>query len=80
MGLVRQHRTHRRPQKGTKKQKMKDKIIFSLKVMKELKKKGIIPLLETDNIKKPGFKCWVYEGTEELYNALNDIMGDKEEY
>ena len=39
----------------------KYKTVFSLRIKQELKKMGFDPILETDNINKPGFKCWIYE-------------------
>ena len=48
--------------------------IFSLRVRKELRKRGFEPLVETDNYLKPGFKCWKYNDTLGLQSALHDIL------
>lgn len=50
------------------------RIIFNLGIREDLRKKGFEPLLETDNLKHPGFKCWVYENTPEFAKALDEIM------
>ncbi len=42
-----------------------------------LKEFGIMPLFETDNKNKPGFKCWVYEDTPEFNTSLGKIVGGK---
>ena len=56
----------------------KFKMIFSLRVMSILKEYGFTPVVETDNITKPGFKCWLYEVTPEFTSALNEILGGSE--
>ena len=53
------------------------KTIFSLRIMIALKEFGIMPLFETDNKNKPGFKCWVYEDTPEFNTSLGKIVGGK---
>lgn len=50
------------------------KTIFSLRIRSELRKRNIEPLMEVDNKDKPGFKCWKYEMTSELEEALSEIM------
>lgn len=50
------------------------KIIYTLSVKQKLKKDyGLEPVLETDNLKKPGFKCWLYEITPEFLDAFTSI-------
>ena len=56
----------------------KFKTIFSLRIMTILKEYGFTPTVETDNLNKPGFKCWVYEVTPEFTSALDEILGGSE--
>ena len=53
----------------------KFKMIFSLRIKTILKEYGFDPVVETDNINKPGFKCWVYEMTPEFISALGEVLG-----
>jgi hypothetical protein len=48
--------------------------IFSLRVRKELRKRGFEPLVEIDNFLKPGFKCWKYINSAELQSVLPEIL------
>ena len=50
------------------------KTVFSLRVRQALRDKGIEPIIELDNSKKKGFKCWVYEETEEFKLAFEELM------
>lgn len=56
---------------------VKFKTIFSLRIKIELSKRGFEPVLENDNVNKPGFKCWIYEITPEFDECLDEIMGVK---
>lgn len=58
----------------------KYKTIFSLRVRKELRDRGIEPLVEMENTNHPGYKCWRYELNEEFNNAMNDIMKGGQDY
>lgn len=51
----------------------KYKTIYTLHIQQELKKLGFEPILENDNINKPGFKCWVYEATPAFLAAFEEI-------
>ena len=56
----------------------KYKTIFSLRIKQQLKELGIEPLFETDNTKKQGFKCWVYEESPAFLDAFAEAIGKKE--
>ena len=58
---------------SSKSKTSKRKIIFSLRVKLELQERGFDPILETDNINKPGFKCWIYNDTKAFSEALTAI-------
>lgn len=58
----------------TKDKKTKYKKIFTLKIMRKLKEMGFEPILETDNLRKPGFKCWVYEASPAFYEAFAEVV------
>lgn len=49
------------------------KKIFSLKVMLQLKTQGFEVLYTEPNREKPHLTVWVFEGTEELLDALTTI-------
>lgn len=53
--------------------KVKYKTIYTLYIKQELKKLGFEPVLENDNINKPGFKCWIYEATPAFMSAFIKI-------
>ena len=55
----------------------KYKTIFSLRVRDELRILGFEPLLEVENLTKPGFKCWKYRNDEPFQLALDQILGGK---
>ena len=52
----------------------KSKIIYSLKIMKQLLEKGIFPLETKNNPTNPEYLCWIYEITDELVVALDEIF------
>lgn len=49
-------------------------IIYSLRIRRALRKAGFDPIMETDNFKKPGYKCWMYENTDDFKEALSAIF------
>ena len=53
--------------------KGKYKTIYTLSIYLKLKQLGFEPVLENDNVNKPGFKCWVYEVTPEFMVAFTKI-------
>ena len=55
----------------------KYKRIYSLRINQELKKLGFEPILEADNINKPGFKCWVYETSSAFLEAFDKILREE---
>lgn len=55
----------------------KYKTVYTLWVKEELRKLGFDPVLETDNLRKPGFKCWVYEISDSFLDAFEKITGGK---
>ena len=50
------------------------KIIYSLRIHIELQVMGFKYLTEMDHPTKEGFKCWIYEETEELLKAFDQIL------
>ena len=52
----------------------KSKIIYSMKIMKQLLAKGIFPKSTKRNPTKPNYFCWVYEVTDDLIAALDEIF------
>jgi hypothetical protein len=54
------------------------KRIYSLRLKKELKKLGFEPIIEADNIQKPGFKCWVYEISPAFLEAFDKLLRKEE--
>lgn len=59
----------------TKNKKTNYKVIFTLRLKQALKELGFEPVLENDNIKKPGYKCWVYEATPAFLEAFIEVVG-----
>ena len=57
----------------------KYKTIYTLHIQQELKKLGFEPVLENDNVNKPGFKCWVYEVTPTFLAAFEEIANRRRE-
>ena len=53
----------------------KKQIIYSLKVMRQLLERGFTPEQTIPNPVKPQFICWVFEVTEELQKALDEVLG-----
>ena len=53
----------------------KKQIIYSLKVMRQLLERGFVPEQTIPNPIKPPFNCWVFEVTEELQTALDEVLG-----
>ena len=51
------------------------KIIYSMRVMLQLQAKGFEFLTIMPNPQHPEYNCWVYELTDELQNALDEILG-----
>jgi hypothetical protein len=60
--------------KQTKNNRSQYRTILSLRIRERLREYGFEPIMEVDNIRKPGFKCWKYKNTEELELALQKIM------
>ena len=57
----------------------KTKIIYSFKLKNILEMKGFKPLLETDNPRYEGLKCWVFEATPAFMTAFIEVAG-REDY
>ena len=53
----------------------KKQIIYSLKVMRQLLERGFVPEQTIPNPINPQFNCWVFEVTEELQTALDEVLG-----
>lgn len=52
-------------------------IIYSLKVVNELIKRGFTPSLTMPNPIKPQFNCWVFDVTPEFQSAVDDVLGKR---
>lgn len=51
------------------------KIIYSLRVFLELKKKGFEAIATTNNPNNEKLMCWIYDRTPEFIQSLNEIIG-----
>ena len=54
------------------------KIIYSFRIKNLLALKGFNPILETDNPKFKGYKCWVYEASPAFEQAFVEVAGKEE--
>ena len=52
----------------------KFKIIYSLRIHLRLQELGFIYKTEMKNPGNPRFNCWVYEETEELLKAFDELV------
>ena len=57
---------------------LKTKVIYALRVHIELQKRGFLYVTEMRNPQNPRLNCWVYELTDELQHALDEILGGME--
>lgn len=55
----------------------RNRIIYSMRVMKELVARGNIPLKTMTNPCKPEFQCWIFEVDEKFQQDIDEILGDK---
>ena len=53
------------------------KVIYTLRIRLKLKRMGFEPILEKENTKKPGFKCWFYEATPAFKEAFDKISREE---
>ena len=60
-------------------QETKYKRVYALRIKEKLKELGFEPILETDNVQKPGFKCWLYEASPAFLEAFKKYAYRKEE-
>lgn len=49
------------------------KRVYTLRIKQELKKLGFEPVLETENVNRPGFMTWLYEATPAFLAAFEEI-------
>ena len=52
-----------------------NEIIYSLAVMRELVKRGHIPVATIPNPRFPQYNCWIFTSTDEFQDDLNRILG-----
>jgi hypothetical protein len=52
----------------------KIKIIYSLRIHIELQRMGFKYISEMKNPQNPQFNCWIYEETEELLKAFDNLV------
>lgn len=55
------------------------KTIYSFKIKNMLEMRGLKPLLETNNPRYEGLKCWVFEASPAFWQAFLEIAG-REDY
>ena len=53
--------------------------IYSFRIKNLLELRGFKPVLETENPRIEGYKCWVFEATPAFEQAFVEIAG-KEDY
>lgn len=53
----------------------KIKIIYSLRIHRELQRQGFLYEVEMKNPANPKFNCWVYPETPALLAALDALIG-----
>lgn len=56
---------------------LKNRIIYSRKIMLQLVKMGVYPVETIKNPFQPQYWCWVFEDTPELEKKLDLIFGAK---
>lgn len=54
------------------------KTIYSFRIKNLLELRGFKPLLETNNPKYEGYKCWVYEASPAFLKAFEEVAFRKE--
>jgi hypothetical protein len=54
---------------------MKQKVIYSLKVVRQLLEMGFRPVETLDNPINSKYKCWVFARTPEFERALDEVLG-----
>lgn len=54
--------------------KQKSKVIYSMKIMKDLLDKGIFPESIKQNPTNPEYLCWTYTVDDKLTQALDEIF------
>lgn len=54
--------------------KQKSKVIYSMKIMKDLLQMGIFPQSTMQNPTNPEYLCWVYSVDDKLIKALDEIF------
>jgi len=59
-------------------QKTNTKMIYSFRIKTLLELKGFKPILETDNPKYQGYKCWMFEATPAFLEAFEEVAFRKE--
>ena len=50
------------------------KIIYSLRILIKLQRMGFKYITEMKNPQNPRFNCWVYEETDELLKAFDNLV------
>ena len=54
--------------------KLNIKIIYSLRIHIKLQRMGFKYITEMKNPQNPRFNCWVYEETDELLKAFDNLV------
>ena len=54
------------------------KVVYSFRIKTLLELRGFKPLLETNNPKYEGYKCWVFEASPAFEEAFIEVAGKKE--
>lgn len=51
------------------------KVIYSMRVMLQLKERGFEPLATMPNPNRNQFNCWIFDRSEDFDKALDEILG-----
>ncbi len=55
----------------------KQKVIYSLRVMRDLLEMGFRPIETLENPIDERYKCWIFEKTAEFDAALDKVLGGR---
>ena len=58
-------------------QKTKTKTVYSFRIKNLLESKGFKPILETNNPRYDGYKCWLFKVTPAFEAAFVEVAGKK---
>lgn len=53
------------------------KTVYSFRIKNLLEIRGFKPILETDNPKVEGYKCWIFEETPAFLEVFEEVVSKK---